>query len=44
LRLSKTPPEYRTAPPLLGENTDAVLGELGLSPAEIARLRQTGVI
>jgi crotonobetainyl-CoA:carnitine CoA-transferase CaiB-like acyl-CoA transferase len=44
LRLSKTPPEYRTAPPLLGENTDAVLDELGLSPAEIARLRQTGVI
>ena len=44
LRLSKTPPEYRSAPPLLGENTDAVLGELGLSPAEIAGLRKTGVI
>ena len=31
VRLSETPPDYRIPPPLLGEHTDAVLGErLGL--------------
>ncbi|MEI9990699.1 MAG: CaiB/BaiF CoA-transferase family protein [Rhizomicrobium sp.] len=45
LRLSATPPEYKSAPPLLGEHTDQVLGEvLGLSPDEIGRLRETGVV
>ncbi|HWA92580.1 MAG TPA: CaiB/BaiF CoA-transferase family protein [Rhizomicrobium sp.] len=45
LRLSRTPPEYRSAPPLLGEHTDAVLrGMLGLDAAEIARLRADGTI
>ena len=27
LRLSRTPPEYRNAPPLLGEHTDEILTE-----------------
>jgi crotonobetainyl-CoA:carnitine CoA-transferase CaiB-like acyl-CoA transferase len=45
LRLSATPPEYRNAPPLLGEHTDEILsGVLDLSAAEIARLRDTGVV
>jgi crotonobetainyl-CoA:carnitine CoA-transferase CaiB-like acyl-CoA transferase len=45
LRLSKTPPEYRSAPPLLGEHTDEVLAtELGLDAEEIARLRGDGVL
>ena len=45
LRLSATPPEYRSAPPLLGEHTDDVLsGVLNLPAAEIARLRDAGVI
>jgi crotonobetainyl-CoA:carnitine CoA-transferase CaiB-like acyl-CoA transferase len=45
LRLEKTPPEYRNAPPLLGEHTDAVLQEeLGLASAELARLRAASVI
>ncbi|NMG42615.1 CoA transferase [Aromatoleum toluvorans] len=45
MRLSATPVEYRSAPPLLGEHTDAVLSALlGLSGADIARLRDTGVI
>ncbi|HEY0105538.1 MAG TPA: CaiB/BaiF CoA-transferase family protein [Rhizomicrobium sp.] len=45
LRLAATPPEYRNAPPLLGEHTDEVLsGILDLSPAEIVRLRETGAI
>lgn len=45
VRLSKTPPEYKSAPPLLGEHTDAVLAhELGLAADEIARLRADGIL
>jgi crotonobetainyl-CoA:carnitine CoA-transferase CaiB-like acyl-CoA transferase len=45
LRLSATPPEYRSAPPLLGEHTDEVLsGVLDLPATEIARLRDASVI
>ena len=45
IRLSQTPVEYRRAPPLLGEHTDAVLAEvLGLDAAQLKRLRDTGVI
>jgi crotonobetainyl-CoA:carnitine CoA-transferase CaiB-like acyl-CoA transferase len=45
LRLAKTPPEYRNAPPLLGEHTDLVLAqELGLGEADLARLREQGIV
>ncbi len=45
VRLSETPPDYRLAPPLLGEHTDAVLSErLGLDAAALAELRANGVI
>ena len=45
LRFSETPVDYRLAPPLLGEHTDAVLSELlGMGPGEIEQLRQAGVI
>jgi crotonobetainyl-CoA:carnitine CoA-transferase CaiB-like acyl-CoA transferase len=45
IRLSETPVAYRSAPPALGADTDAVLGEqLGLDAAEIARLRARGVV
>ena len=45
VKLSATPPEYRLPPPLLGEHTADVLGELlGMSGAEIARLREQGVV
>lgn len=45
LRLSRTPVEYRCAPPLLGEHTEAVLArELGLDAQAIAALRARGVI
>ena len=45
MRFSETPIEYRAPPPLLGEHTDDVLGELlGLDAGEIARLREGGVI
>jgi len=42
--LSRTPARVRTAPPLLGEDSDAVLDELGYAAEEIARLRNAGVI
>ena len=45
VRLSETPADYRLAPPMLGEHTDAVLRDrLGLDAAAIAELRAKGVI
>ncbi len=44
LRLSATPPVLRRAPPRLGEHTDEVLLELGLEAAQVAALRQLGVV
>jgi crotonobetainyl-CoA:carnitine CoA-transferase CaiB-like acyl-CoA transferase len=43
-RLSKTPGAWRRPAPRLGEHTDAVLAEAGLSSEEIARLRQQGAV
>ena len=43
-RLSRTPSGIAAHPPELGEHTDAVLGELGLSAAEIADLRARQVV
>jgi len=45
IRFSATPIAYRSAPPMLGADTDEILREtLGVSPDEIARLRNAGVI
>ena len=45
IRLSETPVEYRHAPPLLGEHTEAVLGDLlGLGAGDVRRLRDAGVV
>lgn len=45
LRLSATPVAYRSAPPLLGEHTEALLQRLlGVSEEAIAELRAAGVI
>jgi len=45
IRLSETPVEYRRAPPLLGEHTEAVLSEvLGLDADAVHRLRSAGVL
>ncbi len=45
VKLSATPPTYRSAPPVLGEHTDAVLsGILGMSAAEIDALRAKGIL
>jgi crotonobetainyl-CoA:carnitine CoA-transferase CaiB-like acyl-CoA transferase len=43
-KLSDTPATIRSAPPLLGEHTAEILGELGYSAAEIHDLQQRGVI
>jgi len=43
-KLSLTPGAVRHAAPRLGEDTDAVLQELGRSPAEIAALRERGLV
>ena len=42
--LSRTEPVTRRPPPVLGADTDAVLGELGYSTSEIATLRTDGVV
>ena len=44
MKLSATPPQLRRAPPLLGQHSDEVLAELGVTPEERQRLRQAGVI
>jgi len=44
LKLSDTPPTIRTPPPDLGEHTDAVLAELGYARADIAGLRERGIV
>jgi len=44
VNLSRTPPETPTPPPMLGEQTDAILDRLGYDTEEIARLRQQEII
>lgn len=43
VKLSDTPGSIRNSPPLHGEHSDEVLGEV-LSRDEIARLRELGVV
>ena len=43
-RLSATPGSIRTRPPLLGEHTDEVLGELGLTADQISDLRAKEIV
>ena len=42
VKLSGTPQEVRRHPPLLGEHTAEVLGEMGITPAEHAALEAQG--
>jgi formyl-CoA transferase len=44
IKMSATPADASRRAPLLGEHTDEVLGELGISAQEIVALRQRGVI
>ncbi|MBO9646701.1 MAG: CoA transferase, partial [Pseudacidovorax sp.] len=43
-KLSATPGRVRTSAPRLGDDTDAVLAEVGLSVSQIAQLREKGII
>ena len=45
VRLSETPADYRVPPPVLGEHTDQILGDLlGMSAREISKLRGKGIV
>jgi crotonobetainyl-CoA:carnitine CoA-transferase CaiB-like acyl-CoA transferase len=45
VKLSATPPDYRSPPPVLGQHTDEILGGLLAMPAaEIAALRDKGIL
>ena len=44
MRLSATPIAYDSAPPALGQDTEAVLGELGIDAEQITRLRELKAI
>jgi len=44
MKLSATPVQYRRPPPLLGEHTDEVLIEAGLSADEVNSLRTAGIV
>ncbi|QER39616.1 CoA transferase [Acinetobacter suaedae] len=43
IKLSRTPVEYKTAPPLLGEHTAMILGRI-VSPEKLEELKEKGVI
>ena len=45
IKMSETPVDYRHAPPMLGQHTEEVLGEmLGMSESDVAALREKGVV
>ena len=44
INLSDTPPKFFRAAPLLGENTDEVLGKLGYDRNAVKELRKTGIV
>ena len=43
-QLETTPATIRTPPPTLGQDTDAILAELGYGAAEVAALRAGGIV
>ncbi len=44
LKLSATPPTFRTPPADFGAHTDEVLSSLGYGPGDIAGLRARGIV
>jgi formyl-CoA transferase len=43
-KLSRTPGNHRRNAPTLGQDTDDVLREVGLSPAQIQALKVKGIV
>lgn len=43
-KLSRTPGEHRRNAPSLGQDTDAVLKELGISDQQISEMRNRGIV
>ena len=43
-KLSRTPGGHRRNAPTIGQDTDAVLAEIGLTPTQIAELKRRGVV
>lgn len=44
VKMSDTPGQIKTPPPLLGEHTEQVLANLGYTPEQIQQLRESGAI
>ncbi|MBC9175530.1 CaiB/BaiF CoA transferase family protein [Pseudoroseomonas ludipueritiae] len=44
VKLSATPPDYRSAAPVLGQHTEEVLASLGMSAAEIEKLKADKIV
>ncbi|MDQ1077943.1 CaiB/BaiF CoA-transferase family protein [Pseudoroseomonas cervicalis] len=44
VKLSATPPDYRSAAPLLGQHTEEVLRGLGFGAEDIAAMKQGGIV
>ncbi len=44
VKLSATPPDYRSAAPLLGQHTEEVLRGLGYTAEDIAAMQQGGIV
>ena len=44
IKMSKTPPTYRTPPPSLGEHTESILSEFGFDREKIKEFRRDGVV
>jgi succinate--hydroxymethylglutarate CoA-transferase len=44
VKYSKTQPDVRKAPPTLGQHTNEILSEIGLSSGDIDSLRSSGIV
>jgi formyl-CoA transferase len=43
-KLSRTPGAHRTNAPTLGQDTDDVLKSLGITPSQIAAMKEKGIV